>query len=232
MRPTWQLTAGSRARSAAAIATGALAFALPLVGLLSLILRSQLDPHFENYAAHFTVFGLAGGIAFGLGFAAGEAAERRSDARVLLLSLAFMATGGFMLMHAVGTHHVLFAHEHAGFKVAISAGLLLSAVFACASAFVDLRPELAPWLIRNRGYLRAGILAAMAGWFVWTVLDLPPLDGPNSEAARSSPLAVLAFAGTVVYGISAARYWHLFRRDREVHRRRQRRDLQRPRESA
>jgi adenylate cyclase len=190
-----------------------LAFALPLVGLLSLLLRSQLDPHFENYRAHFVVFGLAGGLAFGLGFAAGEAAERRSDARVLLLSLAFMATGGFMLLHAVGTHQVLFTHEHSGFKVAISIGLLVSAVFAGASAFVDLRPGLAPWLIRNRGYLRGGILAAMAGWFVWTVLDLPPLGGPNSEAARGSMLTVLAPIGTLVYAVSAARYWRLFRRD-------------------
>jgi RsiW-degrading membrane proteinase PrsW (M82 family) len=47
---------------------------LPLVGLLSLLLRSQLDPHLESYRAHFVVFGLVGGIAFGLGFAAGEAA--------------------------------------------------------------------------------------------------------------------------------------------------------------
>src|SRR5689334_16539102 len=99
---------GSRARG---VVVGAVAFALPLVGLVSLLLRSQLDPHFENYRAHFVVFGLVGGIAFALGFAAGEAAELRGDARVLLLSLAFMATGGFMLLHAVGTHQVLFTQE-------------------------------------------------------------------------------------------------------------------------
>ena len=127
-----------------------------------------------------------------------------------------MATGGFMLLHAIGTHQVLFTHEHPGFEMAISAGLLVSAVFACASAFVDLRPELAPWLIRNRGYLRASILLAMAGWFLWTILDLPPLDGPQSEAARHSPLAILAFAGALVYGVSAARYWRLFRRERKL----------------
>jgi class 3 adenylate cyclase len=206
----------AEARSKAAIALGVVACALPLVGLVSLLLRKQLDPHIENYSAHFLIFGLAGGLAFGLGFAAGEAAERRSDARVLLLSLAFMTTGGFMLLHAVGTHNVLFAHEHPGFRVALSTGLLVSAVFASASAFVDLRPDLGPWLIRNRGYFRGGILLVMAAWFTLTVLDLPPLDGPHVEAARSSLLATLAFGGTVVYAISAFRYWRLFRRHRKL----------------
>src|SRR4051794_25105330 len=181
---------GPRARGTAA---GTVVFALPLVGLISLLLRSQLDPHFENYRAHFVVFGLVGGITYALGFAAGEAAELRGDARVLLLSLAFMATGGFMLLHSIGTHQVLFTEEHAGFQVAISVGLLVSAVFAGASAFVDLRPDLGPWLIRNRGYLRGVILLAMAGWFVCTVADLPPLGGRDSEAAaRGSFLAAFA----------------------------------------
>ena len=153
----------AEARSKAAIALGVFACALPLVGLASLLLRKQLDPHIENYSLHYLIFGLTGGFAFGLGFAAGEAAERRSDARVLLLSLAFMTTGGFMLLHAIGTHQVLFATEHPGFKVALSTGLLVSAVFASASAFIDLRPDIGPWLIRNRAYLRATILMAVAG---------------------------------------------------------------------
>jgi class 3 adenylate cyclase len=208
--------AGRRAPAAVTVAAGAVAAALPLVGLASLLLRSQLDPHFENYRAHFLVFGLTGGLAFALGFAAGEAAERRGDARVLLLSLAFMATGGFMLLHAVGTHEVLFTHQHAGFQIAISVGLLVSAVFASASAFVDLRPDVVPWLIRNRAYLRASILLAMAIWFVWTVADLPPLGGPDSEAARGSFLAILAFVGSGVYAVSAARYWRLFRVGRKL----------------
>src|SRR4051795_7450347 len=104
-----ELTVGARARSAAAIGAGMLAFALPLVGLVSLLLRSQLDPHFENYRAHFVVFGLVGGFVFVLGYTAGEAANRRADARVFLLSLAFMTTGGFLGLHALGTPSVLFS---------------------------------------------------------------------------------------------------------------------------
>jgi adenylate cyclase len=185
--------------------------ALPLIGLVSLLLRSQLDPHLENYRLHFILFGLVGTLAFTLGYAAGEAAKRRGDARVLLLSIAFMATGGFMGLHALGTPGVLFTTDHAGFKVAIPVGLLVSAVFAVSSAFVDLRPSFAPLVIRRQKFLRAGVLLAMGAWFVWTVANLPPLDGPNSEAARGSLLTVFAIVGTAAYAVSAARYWGIFR---------------------
>src|SRR5947207_10154705 len=132
-------------RLRAGLTAAVVAAALPLIGLVSLLLRSQLDPHFENYRLHFVVFGLVGAVAFILGYAAGEAANRRGDARVLLLSLAFMATGGFLGIHALGTPEVLFSQDYAGFQVAIPVGLLASAVFAFGSAFVDFRPGLGPW---------------------------------------------------------------------------------------
>ena len=105
-----------RARAAALGLTILLAAALPLVGLASLLLRKRLDPHIENYQLHFVVFGLVGAVAVALGYAAGEAANRRGDARVLLLSLAFMATGGFLWLHAIGTPTILFSQEHSGFQ--------------------------------------------------------------------------------------------------------------------
>ncbi|HZT09806.1 MAG TPA: hypothetical protein VFB09_02105, partial [Actinomycetota bacterium] len=108
----------------ARVAGALLVAALPLVGLVSLLLRSELDPHFENYRAHFVVFGIVGGVAFILGYTAGEAAKRRGDARVFLLSLAFMATGGFLGLHALGTPGILFSNELSGFQVAIPVGLL------------------------------------------------------------------------------------------------------------
>jgi hypothetical protein len=131
---------------------------------------------------------------------------------VLLLSLAFMATGGFLGLHAIGTPRVLFTEEFAGFQVAIPVGLLVSAVFAAASAFVDVRPGTGQWLMRRRTLLRGAVLIAMALWFGWTVLTLPPLNRPGSEAARGSLLATIAIVGAVVYTINATRYWLLFRR--------------------
>ena len=210
------MTVGRLDRRPARLALVVLAAALPLVGLVSLLLRSELDPHFENYRAHFVVFGIVGGVAFALGYAAGEAANRRGDARVLLLSLAFMATGGFLGLHAFGTAGVLFTKEYAGFMVAIPVGLLVSAVFAAGSAFVDVRPELGALLIRHRSLLRIAVLGSIVVWFAWTVSELPPLSGSGSEAARNMLITVIAVVGTIVYAISAARYWRIFRHRRNL----------------
>jgi len=198
-------------RSGTVRVAGILAVTLPLVGFVSLLLREQLDPQLHNHQAHFLIFGATGAVAFALGYAAGEAANRRGDARVLLLSLAFMATGGFMGLHAFGTAGVLFSESRAGFQIAIPVGLLVSAFFAAGSAFVDVRPDLGRWVMRHRGRLRAGVLIVMALWFAWTLANLPPLSGPNSEAATGVVLAAFAAVGTILYGVSAGRYWHMFR---------------------
>ena len=51
-----------RGRLGAAVLAGTVVAALPLVGLVSLLLRSQLDPHVENYPLHFVVFGVVGAV--------------------------------------------------------------------------------------------------------------------------------------------------------------------------
>jgi class 3 adenylate cyclase len=202
---------GRRARRGALAAGSLVVAVLPLVGLASLLLRSRLDPHIENYRLHFVVFGIVGATAFLLGYAAGEAANRRGDARVLLLSLAFMATGGFLGVHALGTPGILFVDERGGFQVAIPVGLLVAAVFATASAFVDLRPELAPSLIRRRRLFTGAVLLAMGAWFAWAGVGLPPLGGSGSEAATDGLVLTIAVAGTAMYAVSAVRYWSIYR---------------------
>ena len=188
-----------------------LAVALPLVGFASLLLRRQLDPNLTNHGLHFTLFLAVGGGLLVLAYTAGDAANRRGDARVLLISLAFLATGAFLCVHALGTQGVLFGRVFAGFKVAIPVGLLLAAVFAVASAFVDARPEFAPAVVRHRSALRRTVLIAMVVWFSWTVAELPPLSRPTSEGGSDSALAALAAAGVLVYGVAAVRYWYVYR---------------------
>ena len=183
---------------------------LPLVGFVSLLLREQLDPQLHNHQAHFVIFGVVGGVAFALGYAAGRGGEPARGRRVLLLSLAFMATGGFMGLHAFGTAGVLFSESRAGFQIAIPVGLLVSAFFAAGSAFVDVRPELGRRVIRQRGAPRRG--AARDGRLVRLDAGGPAAAaGPNSEAATGTVLAALAVLGTIVYAVSAVRYWRLFR---------------------
>ena len=130
---------------------------------------------------------------------------------MLLLSLAFMATGSFLALHALGTPGVLFSQDLAGFKVAIPVGLLVSAVFAAGSAFVDVYPSITSWSIRHRALLRLSVLTVTVAWFVWTVSKLPPLRSQESEGATGSLLALTAVIGTIVYAICAVRYWIVFR---------------------
>ncbi len=200
-----------RRRGALAGAMWILAAALPLVGLVSLLLRDQLDLDWSNHAVHFSLFLTVGVGVFVLAYAAGEAANRRGDARVLLISLAFLATGGFLSLHAIGTTGILFKHEYAGFKVANPIGLVLAAVFALGSALVDLRPSFAPLVVRHRAALRRAVLAALLVWFIWTIVELPPLDNPANEGGSRSAVAVLAGFGAVAYAVAAARYWYVYR---------------------
>jgi adenylate cyclase len=184
---------------------------LPLVGLVSLVLREQLDPNWSNHQVHFVLFlGVGAGLLV-LAYAAGEAADRRGDARVLLISLAFLSTGAFLGLHALGTPTVLFQDEHAGFKVAIPVGLVIAALFGLASAFVDSRPDLPAFVVRHRVFSRRAVLIAAAIWFLWTVTDLPPLSDPTSEGSTHSLLTGLAGVGAVAYGLAALRYWSVFR---------------------
>jgi class 3 adenylate cyclase len=190
-----------------------LAALLPLVGLLALLLHSKLDPGWSNHRLHFVLFLSVATADFVLAYAAGESARRRGDARVLLISLAFLATGAFLGLHSIGTPGVLFTDEHAGFNVAIPVGLLVASVFAAGSAFVDVRPDLADRVIARQVALRRSVIVAMAAWFAYTVAELPPLDTPASEGATGSLLAVLAAFGTVIYGASAIRYFAIYRHE-------------------
>jgi class 3 adenylate cyclase len=204
-------TDGWRPRAALVVVAWTLAAVLPLVGLVSLLLREQLDPDWSNPRVHFIVFLSVGVGVFVLAYAAGAAANRRGDARVLLISLAFLATGGFLGLHALGTAGVLFTHEYAGFKVANPVGLVVASLFALASAFVDLRASFAPRVVRHRAALRRAVYAAMTVWFVWTVIELPPLDEFHSEGGSHSLVAAMAALGAVAYAVAAARYGYVYR---------------------
>ena len=200
----------SSRRSTLVAAAWIVAALLPPIGLVSLLARSMLDPGWANHRVHFVLFLSVAVIDFVLAYAAGDAARRRGDARVLLISLAFLATGGFLGLHAIGTAGVLFTGEHAGFKVAIPVGLLVAAAFALESAFVDTRPGMGAWAVQHQQRLRLVVYATMAVWFVITVADLPPLDRPASEGATGSLLALLAGGGVIAYGIAALRYASIY----------------------
>jgi adenylate cyclase len=206
----------ARTRRFLVAAAWVFAVALPLIGLASLLLRSRLDPHWEDHRVHFVLFLSVGAVDFALAAASGQAARRRGDARVLLISMAFLATGGFLALHAVGTPGVLFDRDLTGFTVAIPVGLVIAAGFAAASAFADARPALAHRAIRHPQALQALVVATMAIWFAYTVAELPPLDRPVAEGATSALLKVLAGLGMVLYAAAALRYLSVYRAQRSL----------------
>jgi class 3 adenylate cyclase len=178
---------------------------LPLVGLVSLFMRLHQDPAWASRRLHFVLFLAVGCGAMTLAYLAGQAADRRGDARVFLLSLAFLATGGFLAVHAIGTPGVLLNNDLPGFAIAIPAGLLIASLFACASAFVDVNPRFAVAVVRHRAALRRCLFAAIAVWSLWALAKLPPLSG-NSVEGGGTPLRVAAAVGALIYGVSAIRY--------------------------
>src|SRR5262249_7907634 len=129
------------------------------------------------------------------------------------LSLAFLAMGAFMALHAIGTPGILLTKDLSGFKVAISAGLLVAAGFVAASAFVDMWPQAPRLVMRGRHLLRLSVFVMVAVWSVWTPALLPPLSHSRSEGGTGSLLAILAAAGAATYAVSAARFWQVYHRD-------------------
>jgi class 3 adenylate cyclase len=186
---------------------------LPLAGLVLLLARPGLDLTWENHPAHFWLVMLVGLLSFALGFLLAEAAARRSDARLLLIGMAFLATSGYLTLHALATPGVLLAGKNAGFQIASAIGLIEAGLFAAASS-VRFHPETSVALVRYRAVLYILLALHMAAWAVVSLTTLPPLDDPVTPEDARGPLAALALVGLVAYGFGIWRYAELYRQRR------------------
>ena len=189
----------------AALLTRGVLLLLPLLGFALLIQRPELDVMWRHQPSHFWLVLAAGGLNAVLAWGTGTAARRRGDARVLLVSLAFLAAAGFLGLHALATPGVLLDGANAGFVVATPVGLLVAAVFAAASS-ADLRPEQAVAVVRRAGLLQWGLCALLVVWGVASVLEVPPLDDPAVPERASGPLIVPAALACVLYLVAVVRY--------------------------
>ena len=181
----------------------------PVVLLALLLARPTIDVGWENRQAHFWLVLGAAVLATALGWAVSAAARRRRDARLLLISLAFIASSGFLGLHALATPTVLLG-PNAGFELATPAGLVVAGAFAAASA-VELSPERARGVVRRAGFLLGGLVALMAIWAV-SLAELPPLDGPLEAEQLDGSQLVLAAVGVGLYGLAALGFIRLYRR--------------------
>ena len=187
------------------------ALLLPMGAFLLLIRRPELDLTWEHHPLHFWLVLATATLSAVLAYATGAAAERRGDARVLLVSLGFLAAAGFLGLHALATPGVLLDHPNTGFVVATPVGIAIASLFAVASG-LDLTGDRAVRAVQAGRRLRLALLALMALWGVASLAQLPPLHQDQVNERADGVLAVLAVLAIVAYAVAAVRYLQLWSR--------------------
>jgi class 3 adenylate cyclase len=182
---------------------------VPLLGLLLLFGRPDLDLRWEHHPAHFWLVLGTAVLSAVLAYATGEAAGRRGDARLLYVSLAFLSSAGFLALHALATPGVLLGKSNAGFQIATPVGVAIGSIFAALSTR-DLSGDSAVRNVRIGKRLRLALLGIMIIWAVWSLASLPPLNRPP-QFVESFPLW-LAVPAVLLYAGSAVRYVQLWSR--------------------
>ncbi|HEY6058362.1 MAG TPA: adenylate/guanylate cyclase domain-containing protein [Candidatus Limnocylindrales bacterium] len=188
----------------------AVLLALPAFGLVLLLAQPVLDVQWEHHPSHFWLVLLTAAVNVVLAYVTNLAAGRHRDARIVLVSLAFMASAGFLGLHALATPGVLLSSPNAGFVVATAVGLVISALFAAASVSPLGGPQ-ASLVLARRQVLLVVLIALMAAWAFVSLARLPPLNGPPPVQEGPGPLTLLASLGIALYAWSAWRYVQLHR---------------------
>ena len=189
----------------------AVALVLPLAGLALLLWQPSLDLEWEHHPSHFWLVLGTAAVSVALAYLTNEAANRRADARLLLVSLAFLLSAGFLALHALATPGALLPEPNAGFVVATPVGLFLAACLAAASISPIAGPR-AGWLLRNRDAIRNAVMALMVAWGVVSLLRLPPLRGPLPAEEAAGPITALAIVAVPLFAVAAWRYFEISRR--------------------
>jgi adenylate cyclase len=187
------------------LAVWAAALVLPVLGLVLLLAAPDADVRWQHDPTHFWLVLAAALTSAALAFSTSGVALRRSDARLYLVSLAFLSAAGFLALHALATPGVLLDGPNQGFALATPVGLLVAACFAAASA-LPLPPARSRAVVGRARLLRGGLIALMALWAALSLLSVPPLDDPTPVERASGVLVAPAAAAVVLYALAAARY--------------------------
>jgi adenylate cyclase len=194
-----------RAGVSAPLIAWAAAVALPFLGFWLLLAAPEADVQWQHDPAHFWLVLAAALTSAALAFSTSAVALRRSDARLYLVSLAFLSAAGFLALHALATPGVLLDGPNQGFALATPIGLLVAALFASASA-LPLRPARAQAVMRQARLLRASLVLLMALWAGLSLASVAPLDDPTPVERASGALVVPAAVAVALYALAAARY--------------------------
>lgn len=186
---------------------------LPVAGLVLLLAVPGLDVRWEHHPSHFwLVLGVAVANVV-LGVLTSEAASQRGDSRLFLVSLALLASAGFLALHALATPGVLLEGPNAGFQIATPIGLVLAAGFAAASA-LQREGGQGPSMLVQRG-LRLGVGVVLAAWAIASFAKVEFLNHAPGEEAPPI-LRLLAPVAVALYAFAAVRYLDLYRERRRT----------------
>ncbi|WP_222598316.1 adenylate/guanylate cyclase domain-containing protein [Lentzea tibetensis] len=196
----------TRARTTVPAVVWLLHMALPLLGLWLLGAQPVFDVHWEDHPAHFWLVAGVAAVSLALAARVNEQARARQDARLFLVSLAFMTASGFLALHALATPTVLVHHPNPGFSMAAPIGLFLASVVAVLSA-VEFGAGGARHVVRWQLPARIGlVLILLAGG----ALSFARVYGTEGEA--HGPLVPVAAVGALLYVVAAAGYYRVHRR--------------------
>jgi len=187
------------------------AAALPLAAAAFLLGVPDADARWENHPIHFWLVLGAALVSTALGYTIRQSAIRRRDARLFLISLSFIASAGFLGLHALATPGVLVEGANTGFVIATPVGLLVGGVFAALSS-LELRTAAAAAVMRRAGLLTSVLFAAMAVWAALSVAEVRPLSPVLDADEARGPLVAVAAAGVLLYAAAAFGYLRLYRR--------------------
>jgi adenylate cyclase len=186
---------------------------VPGVLWIAVLTMPTIDERWESHPAHFWLVLTAAVASVMLGYAVLVAARRRRDARLFLISLAFLASAAFLGLHALATPGVLLG-KNAGFELAPPVGLVVAAAFAAASS-LELSARAADGVLRASHVLLGALVTLVVAWAVVSLAELPPLDRPLAAEEVDGWQVGLAVAGVALYTAAAAGYLTLYRRRRD-----------------
>ena len=181
--------------------------ALPMVGLVLLIARPELDLEWRHQPSHFWLVLIVAVVSVVLAYLTNDAAMRRGDARLFLISLAFGASAGFLGLHALATPGVLLPSPNLGFVIATPVGLTIAAALAAAAA-LPLGGPRGDLVLRHSGLLRGALVAVLVAWGAASILGIPAFMAEEAPAEVAPPLRLGAALAVGLYALAA---WHFLR---------------------
>jgi class 3 adenylate cyclase len=184
---------------------------LPLIGLwLLLAFPDRLNIRWEHPPSHFWLIVAVAGVNVGLGMLISQAATRRGDARLLLVSLVFLSSAGFFLLHGLATPSVILEGGSYGFDIGQPVGLAVAAVLAFISS-LPLSERVAAAILARSDLLRAGLVIVLVAWgWASLVEGLTPLSDPPPPGGAT--IGVFSWVGAILYAVSAALMFRIHRR--------------------